>query len=77
MKNFQAALTADQTRMVMFVPKAILAYQEKIVGRRQKEWSDKLAALQSDDVEEMKEILKKVGELTRIRKALIAKMGRA
>ncbi len=76
-KNFQAALTADQTRMVMFVPKAILAYQEKIVGRRQKEWSDKLAALQSDDVEEMKEILKKVGELTRIRKALIAKMGRA
>lgn len=76
-KNFQAALTADQTRMVVFVPKAILAYQEKIVGRRQKEWSDKLAALQSDDVEEMKEILKKVGELTRIRKALIAKMGRA
>ena len=76
-KNFQAALTADQTHMVMFVPKAILAYQERIVGRQQKEWSDKLAGVPADNMEEMAEILKKVSELTRIRKALVAKMGRA
>lgn len=76
-KNFQAALTADQTHMVMFVPKAILAYQERIVGRQQKEWSDKLAGLPADNMEEMAEILKKVSELTRIRKTLVAKMGRA
>lgn len=76
-KNFQAALTADQTHMVMFVPKAILAYQERIVGRQQKEWSDKLAGVPADNMEEMAEILKKVSELTRIRKTLVAKMGRA
>lgn len=76
-KNFQAALTADQTHMVMFVPKAILAYQERIVGRQQKEWSDKLAGVPADNMEEMAEILKKVSELTRIRKTLVVKMGRA
>lgn len=76
-KNFQASLTADQTRMVLFVPKAILAYQERIVGRQQKEWADRLAALPDDDAGEMAEILKKIDELTRIRKVLVAKMGRA
>lgn len=75
-KNFQASLTADQTRMVMFVPKAILAYQEKIICRQQKECSDRLAEIPADDAEALADILRKVGELTKIRKTLMAKMGR-
>lgn len=76
-KNFQASLTTDQTRLVMFVPKSILAYQERIVERRQNELSDRLAALGDDDIGQMAGILEKARELARIRKKLIEKMGRA
>lgn len=76
-KNFQAALTADQTRLVMFVPKAILVYQERIFRRKQKELSDMLASMPADNLEEIAEILKKVNEITCIRKTLAAKIGRA
>lgn len=75
-RNYQDSMTSEQTRMVMFVPKAILAYQSRIIERKLQQCSDRLASISPDDAEGLSVLLKEIGELNKVRKLIISKMGR-
>lgn len=75
-QNYIDSMTSEQTRLVMFVPKAILAYQSRIVARKLDELSDKLNTMSVEDMEQMGSLLKEINELNSLKKALTEKMGR-
>lgn len=75
-RNYQDSMTSEQTRMVVFVPKAILAYQSRIVTEKLRGYSEALAALSPDDSEGALELLGRIDEMNRIRKTITEKLGR-
>ena len=75
-QNYIDSMTSEQTRLVMFVPKAILSYQSRIVTRQIENLSKRLNALTDGDVEQISGLLKEINELNSLKKALTEKMGR-
>jgi DNA primase len=73
-ENYEKSLTANSTRLVMFVPKALMAYQIK---KLDKMISDLMAGLTSnDDLEAQVETLTRISDLTRTRTMLNKELGR-
>lgn len=75
-QNYLDSMTSEQTRLVMFVPKAILAYQSRIITRRLDTLSGKLNSLSAEDVEGMSSILNAIKDLSTLKKGITEKMGR-
>lgn len=72
-KNYEASLTAQSTRLVQFVPKAMLVYQSKKVELILKELMGRLA---SADEAEQEELLKQISDYNRARTRLNNELGR-
>ena len=72
-KNYEDSLTAETTRLVQFVPKALLAYQTKKVELMLKELTLKLMSAQE---EEQESILKQITEYNRAKTRLNKELGR-
>jgi len=72
-KNFAAAMTAPSTKLVMYVPKAILVYQLKRLEERGRELSARLKVVGEAD---MKNLLGEIQRVTQMRKAVDERLGR-
>lgn len=73
-KAFEDSLTTNDTRLVMYVPKAIMTYQCRKLELRVKDLMTQLS--QTDDLEAQMNIMSQVGECNRARTALNNKLGR-
>ena len=72
-KNYEASLTAQSTRLVQFVPKAMLVYQSRKVELILKELMDRLV---SADESEHEGLLKQISDYNRARTRLNNELGR-
>ena len=72
-KNYQAAMTATATMLVMRVPRAIRVYQEKRVTVRQREVE---AALKDAPVEQQLDLLRELQRLSVLRARVLKTLGR-
>lgn len=72
-KNFEQSMTAASTRLVMYVPKSIMAYQCR---RVEKQIADKTKELQSPEVGDMFELLKELDTLNKLKTTLNKELGR-
>ncbi len=73
-ENYEKSLTAVSTRLVMYVPKTLLAYQLKKVELFQKELTAELARTQDPD--RQIEIMTRIGEYNKARTRLNNELGR-
>ena len=73
-ENYEKSLTAKSTKLVMFVPKALMAYQLKKLDKMVNEQMSNLAT--GDDLEAQMETLSKISELTKLRTRLNNELGR-
>ena len=73
-KNYEQSLTATSTRLVLFIPKTLLAYQCKKVELLLRDLMSRLAA--ETDPGRQVEILSKIGDLNRARTRLNNELGR-
>ena len=73
-KNYEDSLTSLSTRLVQFVPKALLVYQSKKVELILKELTDKLVA-ETDESRQV-EILTRISEYNKARTRLNNELGR-
>ena len=73
-KNYENSLTAVATRLVQFVPKALLVYQSRKVELTLKDLTAQLAAA-ADETSQM-EILSKISDYNRARTRLNNELGR-
>ena len=73
-ENYEKSLTAKSTKLVMFVPKALMAYQLKKLDKMVNELMANLAT--GDDLEAQMETLSKISELTKLRTRLNNELGR-
>lgn len=73
-ENYEKSLTANSTRLVMFVPKALMAYQIKKLDKMINELMTNLTS--GEDLEHQMETLTKISELTRTRTRLNNELGR-
>ena len=72
--NYEKSLTANSTRLVQFVPKALLAYQIKKVDKMIRELMGLLSA--DTDLEAQMETLARLNDLNRTRTMLNNELGR-
>ena len=72
-KNYEASLTAQSTRLVQFVPKAMLVYQSKKVEIALKQLMDRLVAA---DESQQEAILKQISDYNKARTRLNNELGR-
>lgn len=72
--NYEKSLTAMSTRLVMYIPKTILAYQCKKIELKLKELMDRLAKTESMDGQER--IITQIGELNKARTRINNELGR-
>ena len=73
-KSYEQSLTATSTKLVQFIPKALLAYQCKKVELILRDLTSRLAS--EADVERQVEILTKIGEYNKARTRLNNELGR-
>ena len=73
-KSYEQSLTATSTKLVQFIPKALLAYQCKKVELLLKDLTTQLAV--ESDPELQVEILAKIGEYNKARTRLNNELGR-
>ncbi len=73
-KTYEQSMTATSTRLVQFIPKALLAYQCKKVEMILKDLTAQLAA--ETDAEKQVSILSKIGDYNRARTRLNNELGR-
>ena len=73
-KNYESSLTAVSTRLVQFVPRALMTYQCKKVELILQELTMKLQNTQ--DEAEMEEILRQISDYNRARTRLNTELGR-
>jgi hypothetical protein len=73
-KSYEQSLTATSTKLVQFIPKALLAYQCKKVELLLKDLTTQLAV--ESDPERQVEILAKIGEYNKARTRLNNELGR-
>lgn len=73
-KNYESSLTAESTRLVQFVPKALMVYQSKKLELILKDLTAKLAAATDED--EQVELLTKISEYSKARTRLNNELGR-
>ena len=72
-KNYQAAMTATSTMLVMRLPRAIRVYQEKRVAVRQREIE---TTLKDASPEEQLELLRELQRLSGLRARVLKTLGR-
>lgn len=72
--NYEKSLTSMSTRLVMYIPKTILAYQCKKIELKLKELMDRLAKTESMDGQER--IITQIGELNKARTRINNELGR-
>ena len=72
-KNYEASLTAQSTRLVQFVPKAMLVYQSRKVELILKELMGRLASAEESEQEDL---LKQISDYNRARTRLNNELGR-
>jgi DNA primase len=73
-KTYEQSMTATSTKLVQFIPKALLAYQCKKVEMLQRDLTAQLAV--EPDPERQVEILAKIGEYNKARTRLNNELGR-
>jgi hypothetical protein len=73
-KNYESSLTAESTRLVQFVPKALMVYQSKKLELILKDLTVKLAA--ATDEEEQAELLVMISDYSKARTRLNNELGR-
>ena len=73
-KTYEQSMTATSTKLVQFIPKALLAYQCKKVEMLQRDLTAQLAV--EPDPERQVEILAKIGEYNKARTCLNNELGR-
>lgn len=73
-KNYESSLTAESTRLVQFVPKALMVYQSKKLELILKDLTAKLAA--ATDEEEQAELLVMISDYSKARTRLNNELGR-
>ncbi len=73
-RTYELSMTATSTRLVQFIPKALLAYQCRKVEMILKDLTAQLAA--SDDEAEQIEIMTKIGDWNRAKTRLNNELGR-
>lgn len=73
-KSYEQSLTATSTKLVQFIPKALLAYQCKKVELLLRDLTSRLAV--EPDPERQVEILSKIGEYNKARTRLNNELGR-
>ncbi len=74
-ENYRNSLTSVETQLVIFVPKAVMAYQVKRIEEKLKALSGELA-LAGDSIEDQTSILNEIALWTRARVMINTKMGR-
>lgn len=75
--NYEKSLTAVSTRLVIYVPKALMAYQCKKVELLLRKLTEELSEAEaSDDIEAQGRILAKIGDYNRARTRLHNELGR-
>jgi hypothetical protein len=72
-KNYEQSLTATTTRLIQFVPKALMNYQCRLVEQRLRKLTTELAAAGE---EAQMEILMKISEYNKARTRLNKELGR-
>ena len=73
-KNYDQSMTAEATRLVMFVPKSLLVYQAK---RVEMEVKDKMEEVQqTSDPERQMALLAEITALNKVRTAINNELGR-
>ena len=72
-KNYEQSMTSVSSRLVMFVPKSLMAYQCK---RVELDLKHLMKELETADMERQMEILAKITELNKIRTMLKNELGR-
>lgn len=73
-KNYEQSLTSVSTRLVQYIPKALLAYQCRKVELILKDLTSELSA--TDDMEKQLEIMSRINEWNRARTRLHNELGR-
>ena len=73
-KNYEQSLTADSTRLVMYVPKTLLTYQCKKVELIIKELTAELTS--TEDSDRQLQIITRIGEYNKARTLLNNQLGR-
>ena len=75
--NYEKSLTAVSTRLVIYVPKALLAYQCKKVELVLRKLTEELSEAEAaDDIEAQGLILARIGDYNRARTRLHNELGR-
>ena len=72
--NYEKSLTALSTRIVIYVPKALMAYQCKRIELTLKKLTAELAS--EEDAQAQAEILAKIGDYNRARTRINKELGR-
>ena len=72
-KNYEASLTSRSTRLIQFVPKALLVYQKNKVDLILKELTAKLTTAEESEQED---ILKQISDYNRAKTRLNKELGR-
>lgn len=72
-KNYEASLTSRSTRLIQFVPKALLVYQKNKVDLILKELTAKLTTVEESEQED---ILKQISDYNRAKTRLNKELGR-
>lgn len=75
-ENYRKALTSETTMLVQYVPRAVLAYQVRLVDKMIREMSEKLNGLSAGGTDEMIGVLAEINELNRIKTIINNKLGR-
>ena len=73
-KAFEDSLTTNSTRLVMYVPKCLMAYQCRKLEVMIRNLTAELS--QTDDVERQMEIIARIGDCNRARTRLNNELGR-
>lgn len=73
-ENYRNSLTSLGTQLVMFVPRALLAYQVRRIDEKLKDLSDRLASAQEAD--RQIELLNDINRWSRLRLAINNRLGR-
>ena len=73
-KAFEDSLTTNSTRLIMYVPKALMAYQCRKLEVMVRELTAELS--QTEDAEKQMEIIARIGDCNRARTRLNNELGR-
>ena len=74
-ENYRSSLTSLGTQLVIFVPKAVLAYQVKRIEKKLRDLSADLAGA-GDDLESQTRILNEISFWNRAKVVINTRMGR-